>query len=36
MEKRFEIIFLEEAMTFLRSLEEKHYIKYFITSAKPN
>lgn len=34
MEKRFEIEFLEEAMTFLRSLEEKHYKKILYNIGK--
>lgn len=34
MEKRFEIIFLEEVMTFLRSLEDKHYKKILFNIGK--
>jgi phage-related protein len=34
MEKRFEIIFLEEAMSFLRSLENKHYKKILYNLGK--
>lgn len=34
MEKRFEIIFLEEAMSFLRSLENKHYKKILYNIGK--
>lgn len=34
MEKRFEIVFLEEVMTFLRSLEDKHYKKILYNIGK--
>jgi len=34
MNKRFEIIFLEEAMTFLQSLEYKHYEKILYNIGK--
>ncbi|MGV8137086.1 MAG: type II toxin-antitoxin system RelE/ParE family toxin [Mangrovibacterium sp.] len=34
MEKRFEIVFLEEVMTFLRSLEDKHYTKILYNIGK--
>lgn len=34
MENRFEIVFLEEVMTFLRSLEDKHYKKILYNIGK--
>ncbi|MFT3947775.1 MAG: type II toxin-antitoxin system RelE/ParE family toxin [Agriterribacter sp.] len=34
MDKRFEIVILEEAMTFLRSLEDKHYKKILYNIGK--
>ncbi len=34
MKKRFEIIFLEEVMMFLRSLESKHYKKILYNIGK--
>ena len=34
MNKRFEIVFLEEAMMFLRSLEYKHYEKILYNIGK--
>ncbi len=34
MNKRFEIIFLEEVMTFIKSLEDKHYNKILYNIGK--
>lgn len=34
MEKRFEIVFLEEVLVFLRSLENKHYKKILYNMGK--
>lgn len=34
MDKRFEIVFLEEVMVFLRSLEDKHYKKILYNIGK--
>ena len=34
MENRFEILFLEEVMTFLRTLEDKHYKKILYNIGK--
>jgi mRNA-degrading endonuclease RelE of RelBE toxin-antitoxin system len=34
MDKLFEIIFLDEAFDFLKSLEQKHYEKFFTTYEK--